>query len=445
MKKHSKKLIRDKEKARKLGQMLSCKSTAALLRAILFAKDHKDIWRGLVATPPSSLLEMVLAEFKRKTCIALELVFMSIFTLMAEFLAEKGVRLKLRDGQLVKMDLFTVMLASTGQMKSFTVNKILSALKDIWRPNMIADSGSTAGLMTSLKQNDGRAALWRLEEFGEFWGQIHSETHAGTPRLLLMAYDGEPITKQLKAEVQEIEAPYLSILGTTVGENLSSQLTAEDWRSGLCQRFCFVLCPPDPDRPWRNRQYALLDTINLELIKTEFQKLATVPVHSEYVLTEDALEQIKDCWVLMGDTGVEHEFVRRMEFRAFKYAVVYHWLLGKTSKEIDAQDINWAFRLVMLHLSDLKVILDGTEYADYEDLLRHGEKVRLKFGAEFEPRHLSMRLHRKLRNSDEAKALYLLVIEKAWSQGATDLPSLNRIQELTGQCPDFMNNPPLEG
>ena len=258
-------------------------------------------------------------------------------------------------GQKIRLDFYTVILASTGSMKSWALNRMMSAVKAEWRPHQILDPGSTAGLLVALKESDGKAALWKIEEFGEFWTELTKEIHAGTKRLLLMNYDGESVGKGLKDEKVVVE-----------------------------------------------------------------------------------ISQIQHCWAMIGGMG-DQSFVRRVEFRAFKYAVVFHWMLGKTSKFLDAEDIGWAFRLAMLHLADLRVILDATEYADFEDLLRRGEQFRqkcLREGKAFRPRELQMRLSRRLRSSDEAKSLFILVCERAARAGLEGVPCAEEIFELTGVAPD---------
>ena len=122
----------------------------------------------------------------------------------------------------------------------------------------------------------------------------------------------------------------------------------------------------------------------------------------------------------MGKQGITADFVRRVEFRFFKYALVYHWLLGKASKEIDREDVNWAVRLAMLHLSDLRQIMDTVEYAELQDLLRRAENLRVKFGQNLEPRHLLMYLHRQLKTMQAAEALYSLLQDKERLGTATD-------------------------
>lgn len=435
---HKKKLIKDPAVAKKLGLFLSSPSVRSTMRAILFSKSREEIWRWLVATPPGSSLEVVLAEFRQRTPIALELVYMGWIALLAQFLAQEGATI-LYGGQKIRLDLYTVILASTGSMKSWALNRMLSAIRAEWTPRLVLDPGSTAGLLAQLKESDGQAALWRIEEFGEFWKELTKESHAGTKRLLLMNYDGESVGKGLKAEKVIVETPYLSFLGTTVTENLAGQIPPEDWRSGMCQRIGFVLAGADndPERDWRLEKFALLK-VDEKKIRREFQKMRKTPVHPAYEFSPAAISQIQRCWAMVGSMG-DQEFVRRVEFRAFKYAVVFHWMLGKPSKFLDAEDIGWAFRLAMLHLADLRVILDATEYADFEDLLRRGEQFRqkcLREGKAFRPRELQIRLSRKLRSIEEAKSLFVLICERAERAGLKSVPSAEEIFELTGVAPD---------
>lgn len=412
--KHQKRLVKDEGVRALLARMLTCKETGSVLKAILFAQE-RDVWRGVVATPPASLLEVVVAEFVRETPVAAELPFMGALCLIAQLLCERGAALVMNDGQRIRPDLYTVLLAGSGEMKTFSLGKLLKAFElGGWQPNKMNDAGSTAGLQEELQKQQGAPAIWMLEEFGQFWKQTKTEVHQATPRILLMAYDHATISKQLKNSLVVIKDPCLSLLGVTVTDRIHEILTPEDWGSGLCQRIAFVFAPRDPD-PERNpfsRKFAILDGINLERIATAFRKANETPVHKEYRLSPDARSGICDAWVLMGKQGITQDFVRRIEFRIFKYALVYHWLLGKASNQIDREDVNWAFRLAMLHVADLRKILDDKEYADLQDLLRRAEGLRLKFGDKLAPRHVLMFMYRQLKTMPAAEALYSLLVDK---------------------------------
>jgi hypothetical protein len=413
-KKHQKRLVKDDKVRVLLARMLTCKETGSVLKAILFAQE-RDVWRGVVATPPASLLEVVLAEFMRATPVAAELPFMSCVCLIAQMLCERGAALVMNDGQKIRPDLYTVLLADSGEMKTWSLGKLLKAFEmGGWQPNELDDAGSTAGLEEGLQENQGKQVIWLLDEFGKFWEQTKTEVHQRTPRVLLMAYDHSTITKRLKNSQLEIKDPCMSLLGVTVAKTIHEKLTAEDWASGLCQRIAFVFAPKDtdPERNPFNREFAILDGINLERITAAFRKANQTPVHTDYRLTSDARSAIGDAWVLMGKQGITQDFVRRIEFRIFKYALVYHWLLGKASNEIDKEDVNWAFRLAMLHVADLRKILDEKEYADLQDLLRRAEGLRLKFGDKLEPRHVLMFMYRQLKTMPAAEALYSLLVDK---------------------------------
>lgn len=440
---HSKRLVKNTAVAEKLAGFLSNPDFRSTLRAILFAESRSKVWRWLVATPPRSSLAIVLGEFKSKTPISLELVFMGWICLLSQYLAEKGATIRWQN-QIIRLDLYTVILAGSGGLKSWSFSRMLAALLPYWTPKTILDAGSTAGLMQQLKESDGQACFWRIEEFGPLFVEFDKEAHAGTKRLILMNYDGESIGRGLKDEKIIVEKPYLSFFGTTVLTNLSKQIKAEDWRSGLCQRIAFVRAATDPDpaRDWRNEKFALL-AVDESKIGRAFKRLTRTPIHQEYIFSSEAIRQIKKCWKMVGQHG-EHEFVRRLEFRAFKYAVVYHVMLGKASNELDAEDIVWAFRVAMLHLADLKCILDETEYADFEELLQRGETFRqrcLEKGKPFRPAELQMRMSRHLRSIAEAKSLFLLICENAHRRGAKGLPPAHEIEALTGHWPDYAPRP----
>ena len=421
LRKHSKRLVRDKGVNGLLQRMLSCKDTRNVLRLILFAKE-RSLWRGVVATPPASLLEVVVSEFLRETPIACEIPFFATFSLCAQYLCERGARILMGDGQVIFPDLYTVMLAGSGEMKSFAVGKVLRAF-DMggWKPNAINDAGSTAGLLQELKENEGKPVFWWCEEFGEFWSQTKTETHQGTPRVVLMCYDHATLSKRLKASTLVIKDSCLSILGTTVCANFHSKLSRDDWSSGLCQRIAFVYCPKDNERDAFSRRYAILDGINLQRIADEFRKTCKTTVHKDYVFSPDARRKLCDAWEIMGREGITADFVRRIEFRAFKYSMVYHFLLGKENNVIDEQDVNWAVRLAMLHLSDLRHILNNVEHAELNELLRRAENLRLKFGDKLQPRHLLMYLHRQLHGMQSAEALFSLLEDKENDNKAIDV------------------------
>ena len=73
-------------------------------------------------------------------------------------------------------------------------------------------------------------------------------------------------------------------------------------------------------------------------------------------------------------------FFRRIMWRTFKYALVYHVLLGKAEAVIDAEDVGWAVRVAGLHLADARRLLDGYRLTDLEKVVVKAEAVQARLG-----------------------------------------------------------------
>ena len=415
-------LVQCKRHANLLAGMLHSKSVEASLKAMLYTATN-SIWRGIIATPPSSLLETIVAEFRRETAIPLELPFMSALSLVAQYMAEQGATLRLSEHQSVELDLYTIVLAASGRCKTYTYNLVAkTAALAGWQPRLLDETGSSAALLEALADAQGKPIYWRMEEWGEFWASLQSEHQRMTKRYLLMFYDHEPVVSRLKSRSKkngelvstktEVATSCLSIFGTSVLDNVHKQLTPEDWRSGAVQRFGILVAQDDPARPWYAEEYAFLDTIDCNVLANAWRKAMQTPVCKQYVLTPGARKSIARTFYLLGrDSGIGEDFVRRIEFRIFKYAVLFHWLLGKRATEIDEEDVGWGARLGALHLEDLRYLLDHAEYSSYLNLFKRAVELKQKHGEGFSPRLIQMYLRHYVKGADEAKALYRLVLD----------------------------------
>jgi len=64
---------------------------------------------------------------------------------------------------------------------------------------------------------------------------------------LTALFDGDPYGRLKAGESQDVDSPYLCILGATTPEGFYSAITAEDWRSGFLARWLFALPDGEPD------------------------------------------------------------------------------------------------------------------------------------------------------------------------------------------------------
>ena len=399
---------------------------------------ERDLPRTLSAIPPASPLAIVLDEFRRKTPIAEELPLFAFISWTAQYLAEAGVHVTIPNGR-ADMDLFLVVLAGSGELKSFATRRIVESIGPLWTPRMLKEPGSSRGLLDEMVAHEGRPVLWACDEWGKFWERTKSETgpHAETPRMLLKFYDKDAYAKRLKTELIEVKRPYLSIFGTSVVSGIHRQLRPDDWESGLVQRFGFVIARPplSPERDWRRREARWLP-VSQERLKKAWARMTrnrAALKNPEWTVTRAADRAYGDLWESLASEGLGQQFVRRIAFRAITYAAVYHFVCGKKNGLIDAEDLGWAGRLAMFHLADLKVLLGQEAASELDRMLVAGELLRRRKGAAFRPRDLKMRFKSRLEGPEETKGLYLVILRNARRAGAQDLPSDEVVFELTGQ------------
>ena len=412
---HTKRLVKSPKTASLLSQAIQRKELKSLLR-LMVSLGEATVWRGLIATPPGSLLEVVIEEFKTRTAIPLELPYFSAFSLAAQLMIERGAKIVLPNQQEIYPDFYTVVAAQSGRSKTFSYTIIKKALQRLNVHLTEADDPvSSAALVEILEQNQG--AFWFIDEFGEFWESLESDAHRETKRILLKAYDHSPITRRQKSKGKNddgspkknmisVENPLLSIYATTVLERLPLQIKEEDWKSGMCQRIAFVVAPDDPSRSWNDSKYWDLSAVNVSRIESAWAKQLTVPTHEKYTLPPGVVAQVSRAFEFFGiNTALDEGFVRRICFRIYKYALVFHWLLGKASSELDAEDIGYASRLAIIHLSDLRGLLSLNAYASFLDLVHRAREIKKRTGANFNYRQILMGLHRHVKNKEEAQLL----------------------------------------
>ena len=108
-------------------------------------------------------------------------------------------------------------------------------------------------------------------------------------------------------------------------------------------------------------------------------------------------------------------YFRRSMFRAFRYAVLYHVILGKEGSEIDAEDIGWGARVVSLHLADMgKVLGRDDEFRASSEVVAKATRLKERLdqqGKPFDPRAIQMGL-REVKGADQARVVYETVMGK---------------------------------
>jgi uncharacterized protein YlxP (DUF503 family) len=333
--------------------------------------EDKGGWRGLLATPPGSLLETVIRTFDKNTDIPLEIPFITTVSLVAGVMLKRNNSV-LFGGANVRPDLWTILLASSGSGKTFASTAIQ---KMSGFDSDFPEAASSAAFVEALSKNN--RGVWVRDEIGQFIKNIESIQHLAEMKdYLLRVADGKRIERSTKKERIVIDDPSLVILGLTVLETFGNVVPPEMLLDGFAQRFNVLIAERDQRKD--PRDYAIYDlSHSKDRISKEFEEIqATIKENTQFELLDRAEDAFRTSFGMLYKDDLPMSFFRRVMFRGMKYAMVYHALLKKESTKIDEFDIGWGARLSALHLKDASKILIDHGIPDLEKLIRSAERIK---------------------------------------------------------------------
>jgi hypothetical protein len=249
--------------------------------------------------------------------------------------------------------------------------------------------------------SDYNRSYWHVDEFGLFLQNIENrESHQEIKEYLLKLYDGDMLRRGTKCDPIEIQDPALTIIATTVIGTFKDYLTADMLLGGFAQRFQYVVVdevrPPMP-----------IYSINREEVvaigRKSWERVCSLPLHPLYRVSSHALSAFESRYLQLFDSGsTDSSFFRRVLWRAPRYALLYHVLLGKRDATIDAEDMEWGLRVAELHLHDFRKVMDLFDMNRLATVIENAEKVRDKIRVQ-EGREVTARdLIAKVRHIENA-------------------------------------------
>lgn len=378
------------------------------IKTMLKIRAQPDIWRGLIATPPSSLLSTVISAFRTNTDIPLEIPFFATLHFLAAHMLAKGITVEFV-GQTVRPDLWTVVLASSGSGKTFATGVLE---KFTGQEASFPEPASAAKFIEDLATHNNE--MWVRDEFAQFLKALDQQPHMTEIRdYLLRVYDGKKVERNTKKASVKVENPALCILGLSVLESFKDSVSPESMLDGFAQRFSYVIAKRDPARPAKD--FPIYDMRDCQdRIRKEWNEVVSHIVHTQYILGPEAEVAFRESFAMLlpANEEVPTSFFRRIMFRGIRYALLYHVLLGKESPVIDASDMGWAGRICGLHIHDAAWLVGEHGLPDLERLCRKAEELRAKILKE-EDRAVTARdivrgIH-GIRNTAEARAILQMI------------------------------------
>ncbi len=409
--------------ARFVGMDQGSKETAVEnVNYLATAKKKTPNWKLLSAVPARGPMNTVLEAFKAETDIPLEIPFFTMMHLVSGHLMSKGVRINSAIGK-IGPEIWTIVLADSGSGKSFTHNTIANNSPV---QSTFPECASAAAFFEELE--DERNILWFQDEFAQLLKDIEQRNSpmSQIKSYLLKTYDNSPIQRKTKKEEKRIEKPRLGILALNTPESFLNAISYESMLDGFAQRFSIVRAECDPDRHITN--FPIYNVHRLgDAVKDAWTQIDKVHIYDEYSISDKAMEAFIRNFRIHFEEEVPKSFFRRIQFKNFKYALLYHILLGKNTSEIDEEDMNYAQRITTVHQSDMNsILLQKKEVNTLVDLVQKAKAVKERVeakGRECEARDIQQALHRHIQGKEEASVL-LDIVSKAPRKAPHDVRRL---------------------
>lgn len=361
-------------------------------------------------TPPGSFLAVVIDEVRRQTDLPPEIALGVVMSQMAAALTQAGSRVSWPgDHRPVEMAMWMVVLAPSGAGKTLLRNLVDEALGlDV---RNLPEPGSARAFLSGLQECHG-TALWTRDEYGQLIAQIAAGGPLGPLRdYMLRAYDHAAleVTTQ-KDGLTKIEQPRLSIFASTVDSTWASCIDAAMLADGLLARHLFIVAQRRPLSVPRYPMQSMSEAISLAAQASGLRERLAACV--QYVITEEAAATYDALWRKTAGTmngSIDPAYFRRVTWGASRYAVLYHLLLGKTGQEIGAEAMQWAWRMVQLHLQYVREVLNLSDsgFANRLERMLAWVEDEIRKGAD--PASISLvqailrRFRREIGNANEAR------------------------------------------
>lgn len=312
---------------------------------------HTKEWPTLEdCIPKGTILDAVDRYFVEFTDIPRELPFFTVLHYLSTLMLQQGVHILRPDQTIILPDPWTLLLASSGGGKSMTQNAISKALGGPVK--RFPEFASAAKFMENLAAHNN--SLYLRDEFAQLLRGVRVDPKMeGLRDYLLQAYNNEPLSRPIKGSTISVQQPAISILGFTATKTITTAITGDMLDDGFAQRFGYCFAEREPGR----KRIADYDWSGLAAgVQPLWQKITQTPFHKVYHLDEVGRAVYQKAFELLADRadeiGMDESYTRRVLWRAYKYALLYHVLNGKTDADLHADDVAFGARLCAINIRD---------------------------------------------------------------------------------------------
>ena len=197
-----------------------------------------------------------------------------------------GARLRMSFGD-IHANLYAAIIGeSSAFYKTTAMRQVRGMLTRAVLPHYLLQAQFTSEGLTKALSEQATGLILR-DELSTLFASHRQKYSQFVKSDLTAIFDGDPFGKLKAGEVQKVDKPYLSILGTTTPDGFYNSITGDDWRGGFLARWLFALPDSAPDFDSDSRMLTQTDEAHLQALATTLIKVSARP-GGDFLLDADA-------------------------------------------------------------------------------------------------------------------------------------------------------------
>ena len=197
-----------------------------------------------------------------------------------------GARLRMSFGD-IHGNLYAAIIGeSSAYYKTTAMRQVRNMLTRAALPHYLLQAQFTSEGLTKALSEQSTGLILR-DELSTLFASHRQKYSQFVKSDLTAIFDGDPFGKLKAGEVQKVDKPYLSILGTTTPDGFYNAITGDDWRTGFLARWLFALPDTAPDFDSDSRMLTQTDEAHLQALATTLIKVSA-QTGGDFLLDADA-------------------------------------------------------------------------------------------------------------------------------------------------------------
>ncbi|HED1316731.1 TPA: hypothetical protein R4S24_005383 [Citrobacter freundii] len=341
----------------------------------------------------ADILSVIYNKFLENTEIPGALPVFSFFSFLSAFCVKNNITYSIPLSEDKNpLDTWITVLAPSGSAKTFSnaqINKMIPKTPDgkkvieqnFTRPNGAAKFIQELSDLPLTKDGESQYGFWIEDEAAQMFKQIEK---IGSPlseikEYLLKAYDHDILTRKTKTETVETKNIILTLFFINTFESYVNNISQESMTDGLMRRFNLVYSEKD------GRDFTDYSIYNVNKIRDEvltdkmLEFFFSINPDQHFTFSVECLElyqkYFKIYWHRKYKTILpgKENFYRTYMMQSWKFAIFYHFILGKKGNVIDEECLVYGMKISLLFAESMK------KFFDFKTKPQHIEKAKTDF------------------------------------------------------------------